>query len=251
MFSETDSSLISEPSSISSVCSNNSNGTSLPSYLIVQRQLADVIITQRVAVQQLVQNNIDVLNASRESFNTTVKSQEEKIKALEKTIIEDYVLKEAYELLQTEMKENYVHKEKYEKIQKLFEEEYAKHSETQAKLQDVLEKFDSCLNEISKMEQQMKESNSAFNLACDTLKGELSDAYANNRELGAFLKEKTLQSERQEGIIQQKQARIEELEREKTLQSRKYQQKLTETEIEKQQEAYLYKMLNDVNTKKK
>ncbi|KAH9499259.1 hypothetical protein Btru_003542 [Bulinus truncatus] len=235
----------------SSIQSTNSDDKCIPSYLIVKKQIEDVILTQRAAVDQLVKYNIEIQNASRESLDATILSQEEKIKQLEKSIVEDYVLKEAYESLQSELKENYIHIDRHENLQTLLQNEYERHGETQAKLHEVVEKFNSCLLDIEKLEFQLKEKTLAFTQAYGKLEKELSESHVTNRNLEQLVKEMTIVCETQKQIIQQKENQILDMERKNSQHVMKLEQKVRDSVIEKQQEACLNKMFSNGDKKKK
>ncbi|XP_013090235.2 myosin-3-like isoform X1 [Biomphalaria glabrata] len=252
--SESRSSLFSDPSlspiqSFSTDC--GANNSSLPSYLIVKKQIEDVILTQRAAVDQLVKYNIEIENATRESLNTTIQSQEDKIKHLEKSIVEDYVLKVAYESLQKELKENYIHKDRYENVQKLLQTEQNKHGETQAKLQEVLEKFNGCLLDIEKLEFELAEKNMTFTQAYGKLEMELSEAQAKINNYEQLVQEMTTLCERQRTFIQQKENQCLELERKNSQTQLQFEKKVRDSEVEKQQDAYMNKIFNCVDRKRK
>ncbi|XP_059152120.1 synaptonemal complex protein 1-like [Physella acuta] len=179
--------------------------------MIVHKQITNVLLTQKSTVEQLIKNSISILNESRVNFDSTVKSQEEKIEQLEKSITEDYVLKEVYTQLQNELKEKYVHKDSYLNLQEKLEEECRCHGETQAKLQLVFEKFEDSLQHISSLENKLSETTASLNLECTALQKEISDVHAQNNNLQVQLQEKTALSEEQLALIDQKQVEIEEL----------------------------------------
>ncbi|XP_005093346.1 serine/threonine-protein kinase MRCK beta [Aplysia californica] len=230
----------------SSLCSTEY----MPSYLIVQEQMRDLILTQKSAAEELVRSNISILNASKQSFNTTVESQEEKIRCLEATIQSDYVPRDVHESLQKKLEDDHVPLDKYNQLKKQFKEECEKHVQTQTRLREVLDQLDSSLHQISGLTMEREKDKATFEAGYDALRDEISALLKRNSELEEKLDDKCKVNSELEDRITRQHGEIEDLQEQKVQQKLKFRQKMTETEVAKQQEAYLNRVLSGEEKKK-
>ncbi|CAG5121785.1 unnamed protein product [Candidula unifasciata] len=218
---------------------SHSRAPSLPSYLIVQRQMQDVLLVQRAAVEQLVRNNIDVLNESKTSFDKVVSSRDERMRMLEKSITQDYVPKVEYDSLRMEVQENCVPKEDLDTVEKNLEQEYKHRSQTEARLQEAQGKLDAALRQVAALTKQTQEDHLIFHTTCDSLREEILELQARNQDLESRLAEKSWLCEEQKSQIAQQQVEIEALQKKQQNQTVKLKQMVLEANVEKQQEVYL------------
>ncbi|BFY97004.1 hypothetical protein BsWGS_00044 [Bradybaena similaris] len=261
----------------SSEINAHSRAVQVPSYVIVQRQMQDVLLTHRAAVEQLLRNNIEVLNESKTSFGKVVSSQEEKLRMLEKSVTEDYVPKVMYDSLRMEVQENFVPKEKLNALQENFvpkeklnalqenfvpkeklnalqenlEQEYGRHRQMEAQLQEVWGRLDVALCQVAALTKQMEDDKLMFHSTCEHFREEILELQASHKDIESRLAEKTWLCEEQKGQIAQQLVEIETLQKKQQTQTVKYKQMVLEANIEKQQEVYLSQLFNDKNKQNK
>ncbi|BFY97003.1 hypothetical protein BsWGS_00043 [Bradybaena similaris] len=235
----------------SSEINAHSRAVQVPSYVIVQRQMQDVLLTHRAAVEQLLRNNIEVLNESKTSFGKVVSSQEEKLRMLEKSVTEDYVPKVMYDSLRMEVQENFVPKEKLNALQENLEQEYGRHRQMEAQLQEVWGRLDVALCQVAALTKQMEDDKLMFHSTCEHFREEILELQASHKDIESRLAEKTWLCEEQKGQIAQQLVEIETLQKKQQTQTVKYKQMVLEANIEKQQEVYLSQLFNDKNKQNK
>lgn len=224
---------------ISSIYSNDYE----PSYMIVQKQMRDLILSQNAAVEELVQSNIHTLNASKESFNSTVEGQEEEIRQLEKSIKNDFVSKSEYDQLKKELEENYIHIDKYKDIKKELESERCRHKETQTSLKEVADKLDITLEEVTVLTVDKQQDKAVLEERCDALGQELNTLQDKYSNLQSKFEDKFAACNQQIETITKQHGEIENLHQRQQQHKSKLRRKETDEEVQRQQQQYLRQAL--------
>ncbi|XP_053378472.1 uncharacterized protein LOC128548104 [Mercenaria mercenaria] len=118
---------------------NSTEYEQIPSHIIVQKQLQDLIAIQKARVARLEQ---DV------SMNN-------------ETIRDNYVPKDQYETelssLQESLRSDYVPREHYELAVKQLEEEKVEHAQTRLKLNEVVDKLEQAMTEMNNLQDQLQQ----------------------------------------------------------------------------------------------
>ncbi|GFS03184.1 hypothetical protein ElyMa_006463400 [Elysia marginata] len=126
----------------------------LPSYEIIQEQMRDLFTIQETAIGNLARANVETLNASREVFNSTLQSKEDKIEMLQRSIIEDFIPRGKYEELLQRLKNEFVSEKEYEDLEVQFQGEKEKHAEIQVVLQKIVYQLENAQEKIKLMEEE-------------------------------------------------------------------------------------------------
>lgn len=220
-----------------------------PSYVIVQQQLRDLLTIQETTIGNLAQANVDTLNASRNAFSSTLQCKENKIVMLQRYIEEDLVSKEEYQKLYEKVKTELVPKRDFEDLELHFQDECKKHAQTQETLQNVVYQLATSSEKIKSLEEEAESNQDAFDVERKELKDQIGTIQARNNLLQAQLNEKLMLCEQQQDEISRLLQQVENLQHSKQNQSKKHKQQLRESEVEKQQEAYLQRMMADIGGK--
>ncbi|RUS77080.1 hypothetical protein EGW08_015163 [Elysia chlorotica] len=233
----------------SSMTLEDLNDSSSQSYVIVQEQMRDLVSIQEATICNLVRTNVETLNASRDIFNSTLEAKEEKIDMLQKSIAEDFVAKKKYTELLEKIKKDFVPKADFDDLQQQIQDECERHSETQIALDNVNYQLKESFMKIKSIEEEAKKERDTFVADERNLKDQLSEAHARNNLLQSKLNEQQMLCEQQQDEIKKLCQQVENLQLKKHSQKQKLRQQLHESEVEKQQEAYLQRMIADMGRK--
>ncbi|XP_060683074.1 spermatogenesis-associated protein 24-like isoform X1 [Hemiscyllium ocellatum] len=183
-------------------------------YCVVYQQLRDVIIEQ--------QRKIRV-------FEELVKQQEEKT-----------AYREEFEAVVKELEVRTL---------KLIEDEKLEHAKTKALLSKESEKLQFALGEIEILMKQLDREKKAFENALESIKNKALKESTKNDMLKSKCNEIENQMEKQDGILNIKEDQIKNLNQLLEKQKDTLRQKVTDFEIQKQQDAYIAQVLKDKKRK--
>ncbi|ESO98390.1 hypothetical protein LOTGIDRAFT_231437 [Lottia gigantea] len=205
----------------------------LPTHVIIQRQLQDVIKSQAEMLNHL-DESIQQQNSQLEETYIARETEKNKLNVLKKSIEDRYILKEDFIVVDSALKE-----ERFE------------HNKTKHKLKEVTDKLDFSLGEIEILTKQLEREKASFDSSYKSIKNKLSQSNDYNRELEKKLTESKKRCRVNEEVIKTKDDEIRRLQDQvKQLQS-KFKQKVGEIDVEKQQELYIAKMMEGKKTKAK
>ncbi|XP_060565999.1 spermatogenesis-associated protein 24-like [Ruditapes philippinarum] len=210
---------------------NSTEYEQIPSHIIVQKQLQDLIAIQKARVARLEQ---DV------SMNN-------------ETLRDSYIPKEQYETelssLQESLRSDYVPREHYEMAVKQLEEEKMEHAQTKLKLNEVVDKLEEAMAEINNLREQVQQQKVTHEKTKGALKSKHMQETAKSMKLQSKCSEFSRTCEMQEEILNSKNSEIKDLERKLQEQQSLYKKEITEAEIEKKQQRYIAKMMEEQERK--
>jgi len=186
---------------------------------------------------------IQALNASKESFNSTVDGQEEKIRFLEKSIKDDHVSKPEYESLKRELENNYIHFDKFTDLAKELENEKCMHQQTKGKLEEVTQKLHVALEEVTAVNSEKLQDKAILEDRCNALGLELNILQNKYSELQSNFEEKFEACNKQMETIARQHGEIESLQERQKQHKSKLKLKETDEEVHRQQQEYLKQAL--------
>ncbi|XP_062567590.1 spermatogenesis-associated protein 24-like [Saccostrea cucullata] len=206
---------------------------SIPSDVLVQRQLQDIILTQKSVIERLSEDVSLQETSLRESFLSR-DTYEEDLRKLERSVQEDYVPKEDYIQLESQI-----------------EEERKEHAKTRTELSEVTDRLEFALGEIEILTKQLAREKEAFQRAFGDVRSQAMKETSKNIKLESKCSEISKKVEHQEQDLNKKKEALQKLEkkiREKEIEHKK---QLTEVEIEKKHEQYISRLMEEQDQKKK
>ncbi|XP_067656699.1 spermatogenesis-associated protein 24-like [Haliotis asinina] len=199
--------------------------SSLPSHIIVQNQLRDIIIAQNEVVTRLSQNVSQQESFVRENL---ISREEHQSKMQE---------------LQVSMLEDYVPREDYEKVLNDYETEKLEHAQTKGKLMEVTDKLEFALGQIEVLTKQLEREKTAFENAFGSLKTKAIKETSKNQQLENRCHDIARQCSEKESVLHQKEEEIRILERKLRDQVRVSKYRVSELEVQRQQDRYIASLM--------
>ncbi|XP_071090937.1 spermatogenesis-associated protein 24-like [Haliotis cracherodii] len=207
--------------------------SSLPSHIIVQNQLRDIILAQNEVVTRLGQNV-----SQQESFiRENLMSREDHQSKMQE--------------LQVSMLEDYVPRDDYEKVLNDYETEKLEHAQTKGKLMEVTDKLEFALGQIEVLTKQLEREKTAFENAFGSLKTKAIKETSKNQQLENRCQDIARRCSEKEGVLHQKQEEIRVLERKLREQARVSKYRVSELEVQRQQDRYIASIMGGDNKKTK
>ncbi|XP_064603496.1 spermatogenesis-associated protein 24-like [Liolophura sinensis] len=203
---------------------SDSAGASTPTHVIVQRQLNDVILSQRAAVERIKNDTTICLKEKfipRELYNETVRNFE------------------------AEKRDKFVSREDYKNIKRQLQEQQLDNAKTKAALQDVTEKLEFAQGKIEMLTKQIEREKAAYQKSFSLLKVKTIKESTKNVALETKCSEVEKKKKQQENILESKDKEIESLEKRLKAQDDIYKKQLGEMSVKLQQELYIAKTLDD------
>ncbi|KAL4231590.1 spermatogenesis-associated protein 24 [Mactra antiquata] len=211
---------------------NSTEYSPIPSHIVVQKQLHDLIAIQKARVAQLEQD---------------VSMQND-------TMRDSYVSRDQYETelssLQESLRSDYVPRDHYELAVKQLEEEKVEHAETRLKLDEVVIKLEQALKEIGILQDQVTQQKQTNDKMKSSLKSKTLMEESKTMKLQSKCSEISRQCEIQDEILHEKNKEIEKLEKRLQQQEMLYKKEVSEADIEKKQQLYIAKMIEEQERKK-
>ncbi|XP_033756320.1 spermatogenesis-associated protein 24-like [Pecten maximus] len=203
----------------------------VPSDVLVQNQLKDVIILQDLTINKLHQDITLQESTLRESFLPRDVYDSE-LKQLEKTIHEDYIPRQKYESLQTEL-----------------EQEKLRHIKTQGELHEVQDKLEFALGEVEVLTKQLQREKAAFEKAFGSLQKKAVAETSKTALLTDKCSEISEEVQKKDEELNSKEQEIQQLEKKLKQQQMSYKKKLSDAEIQRKQDQYIAKLLEKQDKK--
>ncbi|XP_052100310.1 spermatogenesis-associated protein 24-like [Mytilus californianus] len=204
----------------------------LPSHILVQNQMQDIILTQKNVIEKLSQDLSSHEDSMRESF-ASKSIYEEELKNLQKSIRDDYVPRS-----------------KLEEAENDLQEERLSHLNTKKQLNDVSDRLEFALGEIEVVTKQIEREKAAFQKAFGTVQNKAIQETSKSIKLERKYTDVTKQCEKQQDDLESKTEELKFLEGKVKEQEVVYKKKLNELEIQKKQDRYIAKMMEEQNRRK-
>ncbi|XP_076101625.1 spermatogenesis-associated protein 24-like [Mytilus galloprovincialis] len=204
----------------------------LPSHILVQNQMQDIIFTQKNVIEKLSQDLSSHEDFMRESF-ASKSIYEEELKNLQKSIRDDYVPRS-----------------KLEEAENDLQEERLSHLNTKKQLNDVSDRLEFALGEIEVVTKQIEREKAAFQKAFGTVQTKAIQETSKSIKLERKYTDVTKQCEKQQDDLESKTEELKFLEGKVKEQEVVYKKKLNELEIQKKQDRYIAKMMEDQSRRK-
>ncbi|KAK7457737.1 hypothetical protein BaRGS_00039198 [Batillaria attramentaria] len=179
--------------------------TCTPPDVIVQKQLRDVILIQSATVEHLHQSV-----TGHESF----------------------------------MRDHLVSKEEHFSKLKDLEAEQQSHAQTKLKLMEVTDKLDFTLGEVEILNKQMAKEKETFQQIMDSMRSQIAKGNSWNEQLDAKYSVSQKQCQELEARLATREATIASLEQRLASQQKQCERKIEELEVERQQDQYVARMLD-------
>ncbi|XP_070210277.1 spermatogenesis-associated protein 24-like [Littorina saxatilis] len=197
-----------------------------PVHVIVQRQIREVLLLQNAAVEHLHESM-----TGQETFirDHLVPREEHftKLKEVEQTLQQSYVTREEYDELTAKL-----------------EHEQHSHAQTKLRLMEVTDKLDFTLSEVDILSKQLSKEKDTFQHIVDSLRSQVAKGNSWNQELDGKYAACQRQCQELEGRLASREATIEALEQRLAEQQKECEHKMEEKEIEKQQDQYVQRMMD-------
>ncbi|XP_072435883.1 spermatogenesis-associated protein 24-like isoform X1 [Chiloscyllium punctatum] len=155
----------------------------------------------------------------------------------------------AFEELVKQREEKTAYREELEAVVKELEDEKLEHAKTKALLSKESEKLQFALGEIEILMKQLDREKKAFENALESIKNKALKESTKNDKLISKCNEIENQMEKQDGILSIKEDQIKNLNQLLEKQKDTLRQKVTDFEIQKQQDAYIARVLKDKKRK--
>ncbi|XP_063433150.1 spermatogenesis-associated protein 24-like [Mytilus trossulus] len=204
----------------------------LPSHILVQNQMQDIIFTQKNVIEKLSQDLSSHEDSMRESF-ASKSIYEEELKNLQRSIRDDYVPRS-----------------KLEEAENDLQEERLSHLNTKKQLNDVSDRLEFALGEIEVVTKQIEREKAAFQKAFGTVQTKAIQETSKSIKLERKYTDVTKQCEKQQDDLESKTEELKFLEGKVKEQEVVYKKKLNELEIQKKQDRYIAKMMEDQSRRK-
>lgn len=206
---------------------------SIPTDVLVQRQLQDVILTQKSVIERLSDDLSLQETTLRESFLSR-DTYEEDLRKLERSVQEDYISKADYIELESQL-----------------EEERKEHSKTRTALQEVTDRLEFALGEVEILTKQLAREKEAFQRAFGDVRSKAMQETSKNIKLETKCTEISKKVEQQEKVLSNKKEAIEKLEKKLKEKEIEHKKQVTELEIERKQQQYINRLMEEQEQKKK
>ncbi|XP_052773996.1 golgin subfamily A member 6-like protein 25 [Mya arenaria] len=204
----------------------------LPSHILVQKQLQDLVSIQKARVTRLQQN---------------ISQQNE-------TIQDNFVSRDQYQSdissLQESLKSDYVPRDQYDAVVGQLEDEKCEHAATRVRLAEVVEQLESAVAEVTNLQQQLIDQKARYEKQQGTLKSKNMQDTAKAMKLQSKCSEMSQHFEKQEAILTAKDEEIANLERRIKEQGLLYRKEMSEADIEKKQQRYIARLLEEEERKR-
>lgn len=206
--------------------------TRLPSHILVQNQLQDIIVTQKNVIEKLAQDLSSHEISMRDSF-VSKSMYEEDLKNLERSI-----------------RDEYVPRSKLEEVENDLQEERVAHLNTKKQLNDVSDRLEFALGEIEILTKQLEREKVAFQKAFGNIQNKAIQETSKSIKLERKFTDISKQCEKQQDDIELKTGALKTLENKVKEQEVVYRKKLNELEIQKKQDRYIASMLQEQSKRK-
>ncbi|XP_064631055.1 spermatogenesis-associated protein 24-like [Lineus longissimus] len=192
------------------------NDQQVPSHILLQKQLQDVILTQQAACERLKETVIHSSCAST-----------------------------------CETSDDFVSRKEYEAVIRELEQERVSHARTRAQLLDMEDKLEFASGEIEILHKQLEREKAQFDQAFGAMRTKVVRECHIKAELHAKCSDLKKKASTQENILSTKDEKIGALSERLVKQKEKFKCQLDEINVEKQQELYMAKMLQEEERKRK
>ncbi|KAH3705505.1 cyclic nucleotide-gated cation channel beta-3-like [Dreissena polymorpha] len=211
---------------------NSTEYENMPSHLIVQKQLQDLVSIQKARVARL-----------QESVNL----QNETLKG-------NFVPREQYDTelssLQESLRSDYVPRDQYDSAVRQLEDEKVEHAATHVRLQEALGKLEQAVAEVNNLQEQLLQQKAHYEKQSGSLKSKTMQETAKTMKLQSKCSEMARHCEQQEAVLSAKDSEIAGLERRLKEQELLYRKEVSESDIEKKQQRYIATVLAEEERKK-
>ncbi|XP_076461600.1 spermatogenesis-associated protein 24-like [Babylonia areolata] len=198
-----------------------------PVHEIVQRQVREVIQLQNAAFSQLQESVY-----CQESFmRDHLISKEEHLSKLNK--------------VEQSVQDNFVRREEHDALVQKLEQEQHSHADTKLRLMEVTDKLDFTLGEVEVLNRQLSKEKEAFQQIVDSLRSQVAKGNNWNEELEAKYTACQRQCQDLNARLSSREVTIESLEERLASQQKQCERKIEEIEVERQQDQYVARMLED------
>ncbi|XP_060064995.1 spermatogenesis-associated protein 24-like [Ylistrum balloti] len=203
----------------------------VPSDVLVQNQMKDVIILQELTISKL-QHEITLQESTLQESFLPREVYDTELKQLEKTIQEDYIPREKYEKLQTEL-----------------EQQKLSHLKVQGELHEVKDKLEFALGEVEVLTKQLQREKAAFEKAFGSLQKKAVEETSKTAMLTDKCSEISEEVQKKDEELNSKEEEIQQLEKKLKQQQFNYKKKLSDAEIQRKQDQYIAKLLDKQDKK--
>ncbi|PVD30693.1 hypothetical protein C0Q70_09967 [Pomacea canaliculata] len=190
---------------------SNIKESSTPPDLIVQRQLRDVTFQESFMKENLV-------------------SKEEHVMKIQE--------------FEHALQEKYVPREEYDSVLQQLENEQQLHAKTKLKLLEVTDRLDFTLEELEILNRQMMKEKESFQQMVDSMRSQIAKGKNWNEELETKYAALQQRCQELEGRLTSRETTIEILEAQLQKQQKQCERKIEEIEVERQQDQYVARMLD-------